>query len=173
VKLLYDDQNIYAIFRVQDRYVKAVAQTYDGNVWQDSCVEFFFAPWNEKPMQYFNFEVNCGGTGLLHYNRVPRRDFEVIDTADMGKIEIAHSLPRLVDPEITEPVTWTLEYRLPIRMLEIYARCTHPRRGITWRANFYKCGDETSNPHWLTWSEITNNKLDFHQPQFFGVLEFM
>ncbi len=39
---------------------------------------------------------------------------------DMARIEIAHSLPRIVDPELTEPTTWTIEYRLPLDVLEKY-----------------------------------------------------
>ena len=23
-----------------------------------------------------------------------------------------------------------------------------------WRANFYKCGDDTSHPHWAAWSPL-------------------
>ena len=30
---------------------------------------------------------------------------------------IAHSMPAVVDPERTEPTTWTVEYRIPLDML--------------------------------------------------------
>lgn len=43
-KLLYDDENLYVFFRVEDRYVRAIADKTHGKVWQDSCVEFFFTP---------------------------------------------------------------------------------------------------------------------------------
>ena len=38
-----------------------------------------------------------------------------------------------------------------------------PVPGDRWRANFYKCGDETSHPHWASWSPV--GRLDFHRPQ--------
>ena len=171
-RMLYDEDHVYVIFRVEDRYVRAVAKGTQGPVWQDSCVEFFFSPQGGKPGPYFNLEVNCGGTALMHYNITPRQDVRPLETADVEKIEIAHSLPRIVSPEITEPTVWTVEYRIPIAVLQKYGPCQRPRPGVRWRANFYKCGDETSNPHWLTWSPITNGKVDFHQPEFFGVLKF-
>ncbi len=59
-KLLYDNESLYVIFRVQDRYVKAVAPETQGDVWEDSCVEFFFSPQKASPLPYFNLEVNCG-----------------------------------------------------------------------------------------------------------------
>ena len=171
-KMQYDDRNLYVIFRVADRHVRAVAEDTHGPVYEDSCVELFFSPCPPDLLPYFNLEVNCGGTPLMHCNAVPRQTYTALDLNDMARIDIAHSLPRIVDPEITSPATWTIEYRLPLDLLEKYAHCTPPRPGVTWRANLFKCGDKTSNPHWLTWSRISNNKLDFHQPEFFGHITF-
>ena len=78
----------------------------------------------------------------------------------------------MIDPEITDPVKWTLEYRIPFDILKDYYDFTHPARGETWLANLYKCGDKTSHPHWLTWSIIDKPKPDFHVPEYFGILEF-
>ena len=38
------------------------------------------------------------------------------------------------------------------------------------RANFYKCGDCTAHPHFLSWSPIDTPNPDFHRPDFFGEL---
>jgi len=38
--------------------------------------------------------------------------------------------------------------------------------------NFYKCADETSTPHYVSWSEISTAAPDFHKPEFFGELNF-
>jgi hypothetical protein len=171
-KMMYDDENIYVIFSVKDRYVHCVAHDFNGSIWEDSCVEFFFSPDTSLPGKYFNLEINCGGTPLMHYNIVPRKEYKILETEDIKKIEIAHSLPQKVDPEITEPVTWTIEYRIPIAILEKYSNITHPKHGIIWRANFYKIADKTSNPHYLTWSKIHAIQPDFHLPQFFGTLKF-
>ena len=59
-----------------------------------------------------------------------------------------------------------------VDILEKYAQVTHPQPGGIWRANFYKCADKTSHPHWLTWSVVDKPRPDFHVPQFFGILEF-
>jgi len=171
-KLLYDDQNIYVIFRVNDQYVRATAKKNFDPVWQDSCVEFFFTPGTDISQGYFNLESNCGGTMLLCHQTAREQNRVSLDLADLEQIEIAHSLDKIIDPEITEPVTWTLEHRLPVKIIEKYAPAVTPAPGVTWRANFYKCGDNTSHPHWLTWSPIENPTPDFHLPRFFGTLEF-
>ena len=171
-KMMYDDSNVYVIFKVQDRYIRCVANEINGRVWEDSCVEFFFSPDTKFPEQYFNLETNCGGTPLMHYHVIPRKENADLVLEDIKKVEIAHSMPQRVDPEITEPVTWTLEYRIPLNMLEKVSNVTRPKQGVTWRANFYKCADKSSNPHWITWSPVENDKPNFHLPRYFGTLEF-
>ena len=41
-KIAYDSDNLYVIFRVEDRYVRAIMRGFNVPVCQDSCVEFFF-----------------------------------------------------------------------------------------------------------------------------------
>ena len=95
----------------------------------------------------------------------------VID-ADCDKIEIFHSEPKIIDLEKQGPTTWIVEYKVPVEVLEKYASVTRPAPGVTWRANFYKCADLTSKPHWLTWSVVDKPEPDFHVPEFFGTLVF-
>lgn len=171
-KMMYSDNNIYIIFIVIDRYVRCITKNINGPVWEDSTVEFFFSPHPGSPETYFNFEVNCGGTPLMHYNLYTTKGYKPVNPEDILEVEIAHSLPKIVDPEISEPVTWTIEYRLPIEVLKKYGNVTEPQPGNIWKGNFYKFGDNTSNPHFLTWSSVNHNKPNFHLPQFFGALQF-
>ena len=170
VKITYDDAAVYAIFRVEDRYVRSVAAEHGGMVWRDSCVEWFFTPGRDIDRGYFNLEINCGGTMLLHFQKAPGEKCVDIPASECGDIRIAHSLPKIVDPEVSVPVAWTVECCLPIAILNRYCSVDKPATGVIWRANFYKCGDATSHPHWLTWSPI--DVRDFHRPGFFGTLEF-
>ncbi len=172
VKIAYDETAIYLMFRVDDRYVRAVAAGHQDNVWEDSCVEFFFTPGPDVSKGYFNLEMNCGGIMLFHFQTGAGKGRIVIPKSECGRISIAHSLPRRVDPEIAEPVTWTVAYRVPIDLLKKYCEVITPAPHVRWRANFYKCADKTSHPHWLTWSPVDFPKPNFHLPQSFGVLEF-
>lgn len=171
-KVMYDDANLYVIFKVEDRYVRAVGQGYQAKVCLDSCAEFFFTPSDDVSQGYFNVEANCGGAMLLYHQMERGVGLVPVADEDMDKIEVAHSMPKLVTEEITEPTTWTLEYRLPVSMFAKYAPVIMPKSGAEWKANFYKCGDLTSHPHWLTWSFVDKPKPDFHRPEFFGTLVF-
>ncbi|AQQ09217.1 hypothetical protein L21SP3_01018 [Sedimentisphaera cyanobacteriorum] len=171
-KLAYDQENIYVIFKVDDRYVKAEAEGYNSPVCLDSCVEFFFTPSDNIKDGYFNLETNCAGTILMYHQLERGVEAKPMSEAKLDQIEIAHSIPGLVKEEIKKPLTWTLEYRLPLSILESRSALTKPASGTIWKANFYKCADNTSNPHWLTWSFVDKPYPDFHRPEFFGTLIF-
>jgi len=171
-KMLYDDRNVYVIFRVEDRYVRAVARKDNDAVYEDSCVEFFFTPGSDLGLGYFNLEMNCGGTMLFYHQIARGQDVTAVTETHRDTVEVAHTMAKIVEPEITKPVTWIVEYRIPVKILENYHATTKPAPGIIWRSNFYKCADKTSHPHWLTWALVDKSEPDFHQPEFFGTLEF-
>lgn len=171
-KVAYDETNIYVIFRVHDKFVKSTVTTYNGHVSGDSCVEFFFSPNGAEPGHYFNLEVNAGGTPLIFFVTEPRKKFTRLSDELIDQIEIAHSLPDVVNPEINEEITWTIEYRIPIEILKQFTKVTMPKAGVTWRANFYKTASDTTNPHYYTWSPVSNPEPNFHLPAYFGTLTF-
>lgn len=173
VKLQYTADRLYVIFRVKDCYVRSVTSEINGDVWKDACVEFFFSPNIENPNAYFNLETNCCGALLAQYHTGPRENSRCLDMKDCLEIEIASSASGPIRNEIIKPLTWTLEYVIPFEILTHYTDFNRPQTGVTWYANFYKCADACSHPHWITWSPIRQIERDFHQPAFFGKLNFM
>jgi hypothetical protein len=135
-------------------------------------VEFFFTPGENLEQGYFNIEVNCGGAALFMHRRERDLDVTAVNEADAQLMKIEHTMPARVDPEIPHPLSWGIQYRVPFSALRGYAPVVDPAPGVIWKANFYKCGDETSHPHWLAWSPIDLPRPDFHQKSYFGILEF-
>jgi hypothetical protein len=173
VKIVHDDTSVFVMFRVEDRYVRATAKRHQESVCGDSCVEFFFSPGPDDNRGYFNLEMNCGGTILFHFHPCSDRSNVIeLPPALCNRIQCRHSLPKIVDPEIKDAVTWTISCRIPVDILQEYIRPVTLAPGTIWRGNFYKCADATSHPHWLTWAPVNAPKPDFHLPRFFGTLEF-
>ncbi len=175
VKILHDERALYLFFRVQERYVRSIANAYRGKVWEDACAEFFVQPKPERG--YFNFEINCGGTMLLSYHENPEWKGE--SQAKAGgvpwelarQVSIYHSMPRIVNPEVDEETVWYLEYSIPIGIFEAYVGPIGSPAGQEWRANFYKCAETNSHPNWAAWSPILEGD-NFHAPRYFGILRF-
>lgn len=174
-RLLHDHSGLHGIFLVHDRYVRCVRTNYFDDVWKDSCVEFFVQPTSDGG--YFNFEFNCGGAFLCNYITDATRKpgggwnaFERLPPETGRQVKVKSTLPPLVEPEITEPLDWAVQFFIPFAVLEKWTGPLGDVRGQHWRGNFYKCADETSHPHWAAWSPV--DKLNFHLPNCFGSLHF-
>lgn len=170
LKLLHDGKHLYGLFRVKDQYVRATSSHFGEPACIDSCVEFFIRPAGE--LRYFNFEFTAGGHLLLfHIEKLRKGVFSPVAEEDCNGIKRVHSLPSKIDPEITDPVVWTLGFTIPVSLFVKYGDNVNPDlSGQIWTANVYKCGDRTSHPHWFTWQPLP--ELDFHHPECFGEIEF-
>jgi hypothetical protein len=174
-RLLYDDAGIHGIFQVQDRFVRCVRTAYQSEVWKDSCAEFFVQP--KANGGYFNFEFNCGGAFLCFYIVNPERTDNGFKEytrvpAEIGQtVQVRSSLPARIDPEIAEPITWTLQFFIPWTVFEHYVGPLGRHGDQVWRGNFFKCAEEVSHPHWATWSPV--DAFNFHLPRCFGTLRFL
>lgn len=173
-RLGYDETALYGRFRVADRYVRSVAQKFQDQVCHDSCVEFFVAPAGSGG--YLNFEMNCGGVLLAYYITDHRRTddgfvgFRKLTSSEGALIEVASTLPKINDPELPGPLVWELGFKIPFELFKNIGGMAEIRSGTVWRANFYKCGDQTSHPHWLSWQPV--RELNFHLPECFGEIVF-
>ncbi len=173
-KLLWDDAALWGAFTVEDRYIRCVHTHFQSPVYEDSCVEFFVQPRPDRG--YFNFEFNCGGALLASYITDPTRTetgfkaWQPLAPEEGRRVGVWPSMPAVVDPEMAEPGTWQLVFRIPFDILRPYTGALRADEGDVWRANFYKCGDATSHPHWAAWRPV--DALNFHLPRCFGYLRF-
>ncbi len=169
-RLQHDGNGFYGLFQVKDQYIRCVETEHNSSVCRDSCVEFFVEP--PGGQGYFNFEFNCGGTMLLYYIKDCSRtdngfkEFAPVSANEAAGVKIFHTMPKVVEPEISEENTWRLGFYLPFALFELKFNGLRVASGQTWRGNFYKCADQTSHPHWAAWSPVS--ALNFHLPECYG-----
>jgi len=167
-KITNDEQLIYLQFNVREKNIRAVETVVNGDVYKDSCVEFFISP--KADGKYYNFEFSCIGIphvayGPDRYQRV-KLPIEIIE-----QIKVKSSLGTAPFEEKKGDFAWKLNVEIPITCF--IHDSLKSFEGLRARANFYKCGDATSEPHYLSWSPIGTEKPDFHQYPFFGNLLFI
>ena len=134
----------------------------DDQVHRDSCMECFinFAP--ETDARYINLEANANGAlhckfGAGRSDRVSLR---------------ALGLPLPTVEAYVGDTGWMLDFFVPLGCVAaLYGRGEFSD-GAVFRANFYKCGDETALPHYGMWSGVDTPQPDFHRPEYFGELVF-
>jgi len=174
-QLQYDAKGIYGLYQVRDRYVKAAVTQFQGRVCTDSCVEFFIAP--RDGTGYVSFEFNCSGIMLTHHVLDPGREpggplakFRELTLQEVKEVKIFHTLSGRIDPEIAGETRWRLGFFIPFELLTRVTDAAKPEPGTIWQANFYKCADSCSHPHWASWQPVY--ELNFHLPECFGKIEF-
>jgi hypothetical protein len=174
VRLLHGAGGVRGVFHIDDQYVRSVRAGFQSQVFKDSCVEFFMQPRPDRG--YFNLEMNAGGSHLCYYVEDPARTPQGLKkytplTEEQGRqIQVRSSLPKTVDPEVREPLSWELNFFMPLAVLENYTGTLGALSGQAWRGNFYKCAEDLSHPHWASWSPV--DEFNFHLPRCFGALHF-
>lgn len=155
--------HLAVMYHVRGLDLRATAMEDNGNSWEDSCCEFFVTdPYDGT---YYNFELTCIGS-LLSSKRKSRIDSKLQDPALLSRV-IRYSSLEHKPIEISDKVFgWTVVMLIPFELIGI-DRDNIP---VSVRGNFYKCGDLTAHPHFLSWNPIQTPKPDFHRPEFFGEL---
>ncbi len=125
----------------------------------DSCMECFFNLCTEKSKDYINFETNSNGAFVLSFG--PGR----------GDVR-TRILPTLgLSPEITitkNDECWIADAVIGNEILHAVYGDFEITSGYVFKGNFYKCGKDGENPHYITWNKIDTPKPDFHRPEYFG-----
>jgi len=182
VRLLWNQEGIYGIYRVEDRYVLAEKLDDQGQVCKDSCVEFFVRPAdnNSRPAEgYFNFEFNCIGTLHCAY-RAAQRDADnkpifsrFINAEELAAVRRVPSLPHAARREDPQPLTWTLGFFIPFAVLGHYTDLPDfsAGKGSSWTCGFFHCADNSSHQRWLSWQP--HPQLNYHLAECFGELRFL
>ena len=150
-------------YHVRGEQLRAVTSEDQGPVWEDSCVEFFCQVPGDK--HYMNFECNCIGAMVASRRLGRAEDVQKLPPEEMALIERACTYPREAFEEKDGMYEWDVELRIPLKLI---FRDKAPVFPQVLRCNFYKCGDKTKKPHFLSWQPIPLPKPDFHCPQFFG-----
>ena len=166
-KMAYCNNNILLKYYVSEENIMAKETRVNGSVYKDSCVELFFS--TNKKSTYYNFEFNCVGVPHVAYGK-ERANRTLIDPEILKLIKVRSSLGNQPFEEKTGGHQWEMMIVIPKECL------TYDKdivlKGLKANANFYKCGDDTSKPHYVTWNPIGTENPDYHQSAYFGELSF-
>ena len=154
----WDESGLHALLCAKEETISAVTSGFGGDVYKDSCLEWFVQPFADDP-RYINVEVNAAGAAYVGFGS-GREDSKPLPTMPQGM---------RVSASKHEGGWWAIAYTIPASLLkELYGRSL--TAGACMRGNFYKC-DESIHPHFGSWNPIAHPVPDFHRPEFFGKME--
>jgi hypothetical protein len=164
----YSDKEIFLKYYITENYFKAEKTETNQMVCEDSCVEFFVSP--EEDGIYYNLEFNGIGTCLLGTG-TGRENSTRADAGIVSKIRRRTSVGVEPVKEHKGKFNWDITVAVPLEVF--FHHKIKELKGKTFRANFYKCGDMLTVPHYVTWNPVGTEKPDYHQPKYFGILKFV
>ena len=165
-RIAYSGDELYIQFNVREKYILAECEHGDDSCWPsyDSCVEFFVSPGSDS--SYYNFEFSCIGYCLIQSGKPgPGRTRLPLDITDRIRSESTLGSKSFGLKE--GHFEWTLTAAIPFSIMH-----QSSPKGKTWRANFYKCGDNLPEKAYLSWNPVGTQRPDFHRPEFFGSIQF-
>ncbi len=170
VRLLWDDENLYAGYYVHDKHISAYVIERHGPVSRDDCVEIFISPDPEKVTNYYTFEINAIGTML---NRCKTDWWTGPPTWEPEGVRYRTTFHgRSKKDESPDDEHWIVELAIPLENFARDAAHTPPRAGDLWRLNLYRTGGIT-NPQSSSWSPLAPPANTFHSPESFGWVKFV
>ncbi len=174
-RIAYSPTEIYLQYKVKETCVKAVYGEDAGSApYKDSCLEFFCIP-DSVSRAYYNLELNCIGKGTFAggAERTGRTKYgddvlsQIRRHSTLGSE--AFGIKEAAEGEVFE---YTVTVALPIRLFSLSAEQPLVLKGKTIKGNFYKCGDDMPQRHYLSWNPIGTERPNFHTPAYFGNIHF-
>ena len=162
VAIAHAGDTLYVKYYVVETSLKVITREANSAVHKDNCVELFVSFGSD--LNYYNMEFNCLGAGKIAYGS--------------GRHERVFLEPHLISQVITNvslktienKFHWELMLGIPSRVFKFNNLSSF--KGQEGKVNFYKCGDDLPEPHFLSWNKIETENPDFHQPAFFGNIVF-
>ncbi|WP_234536610.1 carbohydrate-binding family 9-like protein [Paenibacillus pseudetheri] len=164
-RLNYSQEDLKLQFKVYEKNPIRTYRNMNDPVYKDSCIEFFFQPTPDSDQRYMNFEFNANGAILLQIGADRYDRFPI--TINPALFHILSTTDQINDKG---EVYWELSFSISWVWVQSYFSDFRAVPGKRIRGNFYKCGDDTTYPHYGTWSEVHSNKPEFHSSCDFGIL---
>ncbi|MBO6937311.1 MAG: carbohydrate-binding family 9-like protein [Deltaproteobacteria bacterium] len=169
-KLLWDDENLYVGFVVDDDYLKSEFDERDDHLWEQDTVEVMLDPGGDG-RNYFELQVSPQNV-VFDTRYDTRRNPGPIGHADWNaEIESAVEVEGTVNDD-DEDEGYTVEMAISWSSFATgNPPATKPEAGQVWRANLYVMDAREEGSRAAGWSPP--NVGDFHVPNRFGNLRFV
>ena len=158
----YVFNTLFVKFIVVEENIRAIYTEPNDPVYKDSCVELFISLDDEE--NYYNFEFNCKGTCLAGFGN-SRDNRSSLSVKAIRSIEASSTFKSVLFKE-KDMIQWELMLKIPTSAFQFHQIDSFKNKSA--RLNFYKCGDDLPQPHFLSWKPIISEAPNFHLKEFFG-----
>ncbi|HLN22227.1 MAG TPA: carbohydrate-binding family 9-like protein [Bacteroidales bacterium] len=176
-RMLWDDQNIYLFYQCEDTSLTARETNYDGRPYLDDCAEFFCVPIPDTVNCHFGFEINITKARYdyvmlwYYYNN---RSVFIRDYNPEYKLEVTYD--GTINNDKDKDKMWQMEIAIPLNAFTNFQMMGRPKAGVKWAFQAVRQDRNFVDDRFRSTSTlypIYDIRLDVHQPNRFGILEFV
>ena len=175
-RMLWDSVNVYLFFECEDTSLTVRETKPDGRPYLDDCAEFFVVPVPDSIYMHFGFEVNLTKAAydyivLWRYHN--NRTFFISGYNPAFKVEATYD--GTINNEKDRDKGWKMEFQIPFVALNNFQNVARPRPGVKWAFQAVRQDRNLVDDRFRSTSTlypVYDIKLDVHQPNRFGLMEF-
>ncbi|MBN1652219.1 MAG: carbohydrate-binding family 9-like protein [Deltaproteobacteria bacterium] len=170
VRLMYDDQKLYAAFLVSDSYLKSAFTNRDDHLWEEDAVEIMLDP-DGDGKNYFEIEVSPNNV-VFDTRYLAAREPKPFGYMDWdSQAEAKTTLNGTLNDEQADE-GYIVEIAIPWLAFNIDASKPQlaPAANSSWRMNFFVMDKQKGGQRAVGWSAPLVS--DFHVPERFGTVIF-
>jgi hypothetical protein len=165
MKILYSETGIYCLYQCEDKIITSTIKADFEDIFNEDVVEAFFWP-EESSIIYFEYELSPYNYELPIL--VPNYNGKFLGWRPWhyeGNKKTRHAAT--INKEGDQVVSWTAEFFIPYKLMEPLQNMP-PKKGMKWRANFYRIDYDKGSTYW-SWRPTRKN---FHDYESFGTIVF-
>ena len=170
VRLLWDEEYLYAAFSAVDNNAWATKMERDAPLWEEEVVELYLDP-DGDARDYLEYEVNPLGAliDLLIPYAGAQAEWQKCARWNCAGIQAAARVFGQVADRTQRDHGWAAELAVPLSALPPQ-QGVPPRPGVVWRAQFFRIDRPVGepDPRCSSW----NDTPLFHLPERFGQVVF-
>ena len=169
VKLLWDDQNLYLAFQIEDTDIWGTLEKHDDKLWTQEAAEVFLDA-DGDGKSYVELQVSPRNVTFDSWLPGYRQNDNAWDSGMQTAVQVQGTVNQRDDKD----KSWTVEMRVPMAAVKGRMEAMKgvpPQVGSEWRANFFRLDHPYGKPQvGSSWSPPMLG--DFHALDKFGTLVF-
>jgi hypothetical protein len=169
VRLLWDDEYLYAAFACEDADIVAHHEKRDDPTYRDDAVELFINP-SPKQNVYYGLEMNARAVLYDYLNIFSQA---LVKYYDLRGVKLASHLAGTLNVTSDTDRGWDLEVAIPLANFAELMGGRPVVNGTEWTANLNRWDGTEPNRRLSLWSDSAMPRPNPHNPKRFGQLVFV
>ena len=177
-RMLWDSANVYLFYECEDTSLTVREKIPDSRPYLDDCAEFFVVPIPDSVSMHFGFEVNLNLAKaaydyIMLWRYYNNRSFFISGYNPAYKVEATWD--GTINNDKDKDKGWKMEFQIPFAALSNFHLFARPRAGVKWAFQAVRQDRNLVDDRFRSTSTlfpIYDIRLDVHQPNRFGLMEF-